>query len=252
MTSGKRIALSLFLILANAFTQNLVAARNPGFPASSKMNVYFISGLGADKRVFDKLKIDNAIQVNHIQWIKPQKKETIAHYAERLIAQIDTTKPFKLVGLSFGGVIASEISRIVRPEQIVLISSTPVGIPVSAFNRGLIRFFLFSPFAAPILKSTNKYTYKYFGADTPELQALLKAILHDTDSKFLKWALVRMSSWDRKTKADNVYHIHGSADKLIPIDVVKPDLVISGAGHLMVYAQADEISKILNKQLLSK
>ncbi|KQS23853.1 alpha/beta fold hydrolase [Dyadobacter sp. Leaf189] len=252
MTSGIRIALSLFMILANAFDQNLFAGKNPGSPEPSKMNVYFISGLGADKRVFDKLKLDDAIQVNHIQWIRPQRKETIAHYAGRLVAQMDTTKPFKLVGLSFGGVIASEISRIALPEQIVLISSTPLGIPVSAFNRGLIRFFLLSPFAAPILKSANKYTYRYFGADTPELQALLKNILHDTDSKFLKWALIKMSSWDRKTRADHIYHIHGSADKLIPIDLVKPDVVINGAGHLMVYAQADQISEILNKQLLSK
>ncbi|WP_439559365.1 alpha/beta fold hydrolase [Dyadobacter sp.] len=234
MIPGKRIALSLFMILANAFNQNLFAGKSAGLPESSKMNVYFISGLGADKRVFDKLNLDDKIQVNHIQWIKPQRKETLAHYAERLIAQIDTTKPFKLVGLSFGGVIASEISRIVQPEQIVLISSTSVGIPVSAFNRGLIKFLLLSPFAAPVLKSTNKYVYRYFGADTPELQALLKAIFHDTDSKFLKWALVRMSTWERKTKAANIFHIHGSADKLISIKLVQPDVVIEGAGHLMV------------------
>ncbi|WP_254413275.1 alpha/beta fold hydrolase [Dyadobacter diqingensis] len=221
-------------------------------PVSSKsaaMNVYFISGLGADKRVFSKLKLDERFNVHYIDWIPPRKKESLHDYASRLTAQMDTTKPCQLVGLSFGGIIASELSSIIRPEQIILISSTPTSIPVSKFNRGLIKFLLLSPFAAPVLKSANSFTYKFFGADTPELKTLLKQILHDTDSKFLKWALIQMSTWKHPVKVDHVYHIHGVADKLIPLKIVKPDVVIEGGGHLMVYAQHEEISKILNAQL---
>lgn len=213
------------------------------------MNIYFLSGLGADKRVFSKIRLDDRFSIHHIDWIKPSKKETLSHYAARLAAKIDTTQPFQLVGLSFGGVIASEISNIIRPEQIILISSTPTGLPVSRFNHALIKFLLLSPLAAPVLKSANSLTYKFFGADTPELKSLLKQILHDTDSKFLKWALVQMSSWDRKEKAANLFHIHGTADKLISIKLVNPDVRIEGAGHLMVYAQAEQISGLLNKKL---
>ena len=71
---------------------------------TTKMNVYFISGLGADKRVFSKLQLDDQFSVNYIEWIAPLKKETLQHYASRLVTQIDTTKPFQLVGLSFGGI----------------------------------------------------------------------------------------------------------------------------------------------------
>lgn len=216
---------------------------------SAKMNVYFLSGLGADKRVFSKLKLDDRFDVHYIDWIPPKRKEELHDYAARLTAQMDTTKPFQLVGLSFGGIIASELSEIVHPEQIILISSTSTNIPISKFNRGLIKFLLFSPLAAPILKSANSFTYKYFGADTPELKTLLKQILHDTDSKFLKWALARMSEWNHPDKVENLYHIHGAADRLLPLKIVKPDIIIEGGGHLMVYAQYQEISKILNEQL---
>ena len=221
----------------------------PSSPDTTKMNLYFLSGLGADKRVFSKLELDDRFAVHYIDWIKPLKKESIADYAGRLVAQIDTTRPFQLVGLSFGGIVASELADIVHPEQIVIISSTPTGVPISGFYQGLTKFLLLSPFAAPILKSTNTFTYKFFGADTPELKALLKSILHDTDSKFLKWALVKMGSWKRKDHLENLYHIHGTADRLIPIKMVKPDVSIDGAGHLMVYAQAKQISDILNKKL---
>jgi pimeloyl-ACP methyl ester carboxylesterase len=217
--------------------------------SAKKLNVYFISGLGADERVFTKLKLDPRLNVKYIKWIRPLKKESLQHYAARLSKQIDTSQPFQLVGLSFGGVIASEISDIACPQQVTLISSMSTGVPLSKFYQAMIRFLLMSPLSAPLLKSANRITYGYFGADTPELKKLLRQILHDTDSKFLKWALARMSGWDRKERVDNLFHVHGTADKLIPILIVKPDMIIEGGGHLMVYAQADQISKILNHRL---
>lgn len=220
-----------------------------GDPSAKKMNVYFISGLGADERVFTRLKLDPRLNVRYIKWVKPEKRESLQHYAARLSRQIDTSQPFQLVGLSFGGVVASEIADVVCPQQVTLISSMSTGVPLSPFYQQVMRFLLLSPFSAPFLKSANNLTYKYFGADTPELKRLLKDILHDTDSKFLKWALVRMGGWNRRARVDNLFHIHGTADKLIPVAIVKPDMVIENGGHLMVYAQADQISKILNQRL---
>lgn len=217
--------------------------------AAKKMNVYFISGLGADERVFTKLRLDPRLNVRYIKWVRPLRKESLQHYAARLSKQIDTSQPFQLVGLSFGGVVASEIADIVCPQQVTLISSMSTGVPLSKFYQVMIRFLLMSPLSAPLLKSANRVTYRYFGADTPELKKLLKTILHDTDSKFLKWALTRMSGWNRKDRVENLFHIHGTADKLIPILIVKPDMIIEGGGHLMVYAQADQISKILNQRI---
>ena len=213
------------------------------------MNVYFLSGLGADKRAFSKLRLDDRFSVKYIEWITPLKNETLHHYAGRLAAQIDINKPFQLVGLSFGGIVASELSRIVNPQQIIIISSTSVGMPISAFYRGLLKILLLNPFAAPLLKSANAFTNNFFGADTPELKSLLKSILHDTDSRLLKWALIKMSSWQRQTKVANLYHIHGMADKLIPIKLVHPDFFIEEGGHLMVYKQHEIISSLLNQHL---
>ncbi len=250
MFSGIRNSCFLVALLAFSGSQAAGATDSTGAdPAAKKMNVYFISGLGADERVFTKLKLDPRLNVQYIKWVKPQKRETLQHYAARLSQQIDTSQPFQLVGLSFGGVVASEIADIACPQQVTLISSMSTGVPLSRFYQLMIKFLLMSPLSAPLLKSANRLTYNYFGADTPELKKLLKKILHDTDAKFLKWALVRMSGWNRKERIDNVFHIHGTADKLIPIIIVKPDIVIEDGGHLMIYAQADQISKILNHRL---
>lgn len=246
----KDICILLNMLLTLSMTVSAQATDMKPPTAHSAKHVYFISGLGADKRVFDKLSLDTSISARHIEWITPLKKETIAHYASRLAAQIDTTKPFQLVGLSFGGIIASELTEIFHPEKTIIISSTATGVPVSSFYQKLLKFLLASPLAVPVLKHPNFLAYRYFGADTPEMKSLLKAILKDTNGKFLKWALAEMSHWNKPVKPSGIFHIHGSADKLIPVKLVAPDIIIENGGHLMIYAQADEISEILNHQIL--
>jgi hypothetical protein len=38
--------------------------------------VYFISGLGADRRVFSNLELPN-VEVIHIDWVKPSEEDTV-------------------------------------------------------------------------------------------------------------------------------------------------------------------------------
>lgn len=76
------------------------------------MNVYFISGLGADKRIFSKLTLSAEFDIIHIDWIVPFSKETLVSYAKRLSKVIDVNNPFALIGVSFGGMIAVEIAKL--------------------------------------------------------------------------------------------------------------------------------------------
>lgn len=220
--------------------------------SAKKMNVYFISGLGADQRVFKKLEIDKRFNVEHIKWVEPKRGESLKNYCKKLLNQIDTTQPFQLVGLSFGGMIATEMSEICKPEQIILISSNSIGVPLAKFWIGFVDFILLSPYAGPFLKKANKTTYKFFGAKTKEEKALLRSILKDTDTKFLKWALVRISRWNHPKRSPIAYEINGTEDKMIKPAFVKADKWIEGGEHLMVYSKADVISPILNEQLLKK
>ena len=67
------------------------------------MNVYFISGLGADRRAFEKINLPERFSIHHLDWIQHNQGESLNDYAKRLAATIDTTQPFAIVGLSMGG-----------------------------------------------------------------------------------------------------------------------------------------------------
>ncbi|MEH6513989.1 MAG: hypothetical protein V7734_12910 [Maribacter arcticus] len=75
------------------------------------MKIFAISGLGADERVFNFLTLDH--EIVPIRWIAPKRKETIIAYSERLIQEykISDENEYAILGVSFGGLIAIEISK---------------------------------------------------------------------------------------------------------------------------------------------
>jgi len=85
--------------------------------------VYFISGLGADERVFQKLQLPIDWKLKHIVWDKISDKENLKSYCLKLSKQINIQEEFYLVGVSFGGIVAIEFSKIINPKKIVIISS---------------------------------------------------------------------------------------------------------------------------------
>jgi len=215
------------------------------------MNAYFISGLGADKRIFSKLNLNEKINIIHINWITPNKNESLALYAERLSKVIDQSQPFALVGVSFGGMIAVEMAKILNPVKTIIISSTMLAAQLPAIYRlaGQLRLLKLIP--AKLLKSSNKLTQNYyFGTHTSSEKSLLSKIIKDTDPYFLKWAIESILNWKNKTRPEDIYHIHGTNDKILYSKVARPDFVIEKGTHFMVYQNAAEISGIIDKLLM--
>ncbi|KQM76918.1 hypothetical protein ASE74_16720 [Pedobacter sp. Leaf216] len=216
------------------------------------MNVYFISGLGADKRIFSKLKLDDQLNEIHIDWIQPNKSESLSSYAKRLSNVIDTTKPFALVGVSFGGMIAVEIAKILNPTKTIIISSTVLAAQLPMLYRFAGKLGLLKLIPAKFLKSSNKLTQNYyFGTRSGSEKSLLSKIINDTDPYFLKWAIGSILAWKNNIRPLNTYHIHGTNDKILYSKKAKPDYVIKSGTHFMVYQNAKEISGIIDHIILN-
>lgn len=214
------------------------------------MTSYFLSGLGADRRIFSNLALPGKLKIVHVDWIPNQPNESLANYTSRLSKQIDSTEPFQLVGVSFGGIVATELSKLLNAKQIIIISSiaTHKQLPVY-FN--LLRRMLHNPFfPTSFLKSANPMSYWLFGTEAEQTRLFFKEILEKSDASFIKWAIEKIAVWDNTIRAENLYHIHGTGDKIFPITLVEPDYVVPNGGHLMVYDKHEEISKVLAERLM--
>lgn len=210
-------------------------------------DIYLLSGLGADKRVFDFIDF-SGFNVNYVSWIEPVASESLERYAKRLLLQIPTNKPV-IIGISFGGMISIEIAKLIETERVVLISSaeTKSEIPLSYKIMGSLRLYKIIP--PEVFKSANFVTYWLFGAKSKQEKTLLKAIMRDTDTGFLKWSVEAIAHWTNERRLENVTRIHGDADRILPLR--KADYVIKGGGHLMIVNKAGELSKLI-RELLSE
>lgn len=209
--------------------------------------IYIFSGLGADERVFQRLDFSD-FSITFIKWIVPLETETIENYATRLLDQITTTKP-TLIGLSFGGLIAVEVAKQIDTEKVILIASAKTKNEIPFYYRFAGQLGLHKLLPTKLLKNSNFITNWFFGTSSTFDKQLLKQILIDTDPIFLKWAIDKVARWTNQTQTENIFHIHGTSDRILPLNFVKSNLTIKKGGHLMTLNKADEINNILIQQL---
>lgn len=210
------------------------------------MKLYGISGLGADKRVFEYLTLD--CKLIPIEWIEPLKNETIENYSIRFSKSINKEdEDFGIVGVSFGGLIAVEISKKLNPKLTILISSAETKMELRRIYRiiGQTKLLKFLP---QVLFDPPRIIANWiFGA---KKKKILNQILDDTDLKFAKWAVNELTNWKNDKKLSNpILKIGGTNDKLIPPKKDKNQRLIDKGEHFMIVDKADEISRIINNEI---
>jgi pimeloyl-ACP methyl ester carboxylesterase len=213
------------------------------------MTIYFLSGLGADRRIFGRLQLPEIYRVVHLEWIGPQPRESLRHYALRMAERINTNEPFVLVGVSFGGMLASEIARSLKPAKTLLISSAATYHELPPIYRGMNRLRLDRLVPQSAYKLINRWVHWYFGAYDAGTKALLHDIIRDSDAAFNQWAVRSILRWKNDKRANKVYHIHGTDDRVLPIQYVDEDVQVKGGGHLMVWTHAKQVTAWIIQEL---
>ena len=147
--------------------------------------------------------------------------------------------------------IAVEIAKILTPVVTIIISSTMISAQLPGLYRLAGKLGLLKLIPAKLLKSSNKLTQNYyFGTRSGSEKILLSKIIKDTDPYFLKWAIGSILNWKNNVKPEQIYHIHGTNDKILYSKTAKPDYIIENGTHFMVYQNATEISGIIDKIIL--
>lgn len=172
----------------------------------------------------------------------------MADYAKRLSLQITHELPI-LVGLSFGGMMAMEIAKIIKVKKIVLLSSASNYYELPPFYKIIGALKLNRIIPKVLLKQHNMIVDYFFGISAREDKRMLKEILRDTDPHFLAWAINQILNWRNDITSAPVIHIHGNKDRIIPIRNIDLPAVIENAGHFMTMTHAKEVQMLLRKFL---
>ncbi len=213
------------------------------------MDLYLIPGLGADRRLFDKLDL-GAHTPHFLDWPTMPEGSALPDFARALAVHIDATTPHALVGVSMGGMVAQELAALTRPAQVVIISSWkgPQEMPLPIrMMRGKHPERMLTP---ALFKHTLPLVRWQMGVETPEDVALLDALVQAHPLEQLKIQINACLAWEGPAMpVKNITHIHGDKDRLMPITSITNAEVVPGGTHFMVYSMAAEVGAVLRRAL---
>ncbi len=188
--------------------------------AESPLRLYLLPGTGADHRLFHALDL-RAYDTVNVKLPIAYRRETMSDYAARIAReQIDTTRPFAILGVSLGGMVATELAEQLHPEHTVIVASAKTRHELPPGYR-LGRYL-------PIYRIVGGRTMRWF---TKQGQPLIEPMedaqrdlfidmIYGKDPKFLQRAVGLMVRWERTEAPPNVTHVHGTLDHTLPYKFV--------------------------------
>ena len=210
---------------------------------NKKNHIYFVPGLAADKEIFENISLPESLYTLHIiSWLIPSKKETMAQYAKRMAAFV-TEKNAVLVGVSFGGVVAQEMSSFLKLKKLIIISSikTKHELPTKFKIAKNLRFYNLIP--TRLFLTSKNYSRFALGPISKKGFKLYQDYLHIRDKRYLDWAIKNMLCWKQDIPLPGVYHIHGDNDLVFPIKNINNVITVQGGSHIMLLTKGPQVSR---------
>lgn len=201
----------------------------------SKIPVYFMPGLAASPAIFENIKLDeNEFEVVLLEWKIPFKGESLQDYAKRIADDITRANPV-IIGVSFGGILVQEISKIISVRKTIIISSVKSSKEFPTTFKLAKLTYIYKIFPTTILQNIESYipdsiNNKYLKGR----KGLYKKYLSVRDKLYLEWSIEQVVLWDRVEPDPDVIHIHGSKDEVFPIKYIPNCIVVEGGTHIMV------------------
>jgi len=213
--------------------------------------IFFFTGLGADERAFAYLKIKTSLPQIHVPWLKPDKNESLENYCRRLVQRHGVKDGDILIGLSFGGLVVVEISKLIKPALSILISSASTRKELPLLYRIAGKTDLHRVVPKSVLNKPNRLKYYLFSLKKPEQRKLFDEIVTDADVDFVRWAIDKIVHWENSNRPENLYKIHGTADRIMPVHKPSVNFIIQGGSHFLTWENAAEVSTII-RQLMDQ
>jgi pimeloyl-ACP methyl ester carboxylesterase len=211
--------------------------------------VFLIAGLGADRRLFNKLDLPGYEKV-YIDWIEPDPKDTITTYAQNLIEHYHITPQSMVVGVSLGGIITVEISTLIQLKKAVIISSIKSAEEFPWYFSMFRRFPVYKIIPHSLMTSAGFLIKPLFGKMSRAEGLMFVNMLKNSSPTFIQWAMHAILHWQPNPLNTCIYHIVGNRDLIFAHKRIKSaDYVIDKGSHDMVYNRGGEISQIVQSIL---
>ena len=207
-----------------------------------------LSGLAADAAVFAPQRLVFP-QLVVPPWLVPSQNETLSDYAARMADAVRPAGDCVLGGASFGGMLALEMARFLKPRAILLIGSVrgPQELPLRVrMWRKLGPAVSLLPIA-PLQWSAGSANIARRWL--PHLAGVARQF-SQADQDVFRWSLRQLLAWQQAPAVEcPIYQIHGDCDRVLPIACTRPARIIRGGGHVISLTHASEVNSLIGECL---
>ncbi|MDR0229536.1 MAG: alpha/beta hydrolase [Flavobacteriaceae bacterium] len=217
----------------------------------NKIPIYFIPGMCSNSAIFERVHLNpDLFDCYYLEWLPTNPSESLNNYVDRMAKEIRHENPV-LIGVSFGGIIAQELSKKIIVRQTIIISS-------ARSNKEY-----------PPLYKFAKYTGAYKLLPTGNITKLIKQFVRITtnsskqdrmelydryitirDKEYIDWCIREIVNWTPSADFTNTIQIQGTKDELFPFKYVKNAIPIPKGTHTMIFLKYKWFNENLEKLIL--
>ena len=213
------------------------------------IHVYLMPGMSANSLIFEKIKFPKNFELHKLDWISPNIDESIENYAERLSEKIVHKNPV-LIGVSFGGILVQEISKIIKVNKLIIISSIKCNKEMPSHMKfgKITKSYKLLP-----VKWINDFESLILFVLGPKIKKrvdLYRKYLSVRDENYLSWSLREMIEWKQSKPLKNIIHIHGTKDLVFPTLYIKNFIKVPRGDHAMILKRAEWINQNIPKMIM--
>jgi len=214
--------------------------------SDTTLTVYLLPGHGSDYRVWQEMDFSGYDTVHLDYPFLPERGERMPEYAQRLLAKIDTTRPFALVGISLGGMLAVEMAQHCNPAAVVILSSARGRFDLPWRYR--VQRYLPLQYLLPgaLMRQLTIWIQPWFEPQVHTRRELCADMLRQKPAKLFARGVKMIIHWQRQQLDSSVVHLHGTHDSTLPLKAVSPPvIVLPGATHMMTLFEPRTVEAIL-------
>ncbi len=217
----------------------------------NKIPIYFFPGMSSTSLIFERLEWDTSrFELHFLEWLPCKKNEDLITYTQKYIPLIQQKNPI-LVGVSFGGIIAQELAKLIDVQKIIIISSV-------RSNREFPKRFKWAKYTKLYkLLPTGGVEFilhliaRYGNEKQKRRVELYNRYLSIRDPHYLNWCIRTVLNWDQKEDLKGVIHIHGTKDEIFPFKNIRNAIEVKGGTHAMILIKYKWFNQNLQKIILN-
>ncbi|NRA91658.1 MAG: alpha/beta hydrolase [Psychroserpens sp.] len=215
------------------------------------IHVYLMPGMAANPTIFENIKLpEDRFQIHWLEWMMPEKKETLESYAKRMIQNIEFDNVV-LLGVSFGGILVQEMSKYMDVRKLFVVSSVKSKheLPKRMKIMKLTKAYKILP--TQLVSNIDVLAKYAFGETVVKRIELYRKYLSVSDKQYLDWAIENVIEWDQEAPNTEAIYIHGDKDMVFPHSCKDDCIVLKGGTHIMIINKFKWFNENLPKLILN-